>query len=408
MARVRLTDRLLRSLTTLRAQEDFYDNAFSGGSLLVRVTKHQRRSFYFGYKIGRRNVKLRLGTYPGLSLAEARKKAHELVARVDKGEDPAKERRQSKKVFGREARKTFVSLADDYIKRHAIPKKRESSVREDLRIISAYLTPAWGERPYDTIKKADVVELLDPIAIERDAPVMANRVRALVSTIFNFAVKKGLLPDDHPNPCRTIEQNRERSRDRVLTDDEIRGLWEALKNRAEPAATIYRLVLATCQRGGEVKQMRWDQLGDGFWTIPGKVAKNGRTHKVPLSTFARDCLERLRPLTGSADWVFPSDAKGGHVTWLQKANSRLQVELGFHFTPHDLRRTGATNLSRLGADDVIIAKILNHRWADRRVTSIYNRDSRLPEMVVALERWGGRLQEIIASQRATVVRINSR
>ena len=153
MARVRLTDRLLRSLTTLRAQEDFYDEAFSGGSFLVRVTKHQRRSFYFGYKMGRRNVKLRLGTYPGLSLAEARKEALELVARVARGEDPAKERRQSKKVSSAEARKTFASLAKDYIKRHAIPKKRESSVREDLRIISTYLTPAWGERLLGPVKK---------------------------------------------------------------------------------------------------------------------------------------------------------------------------------------------------------------------------------------------------------------
>ena len=81
--------------------------------------------------------------------------------------------------------------------------------------------------------------------------------------------------------------------------------------------------------------------------------------------------------------------------------------MGFQFIPHDLRRTGATNLSKLGIDDVIIAKILNHKWADCQVTSIYNRDSRLPEMTVALERWGERLRQVVTGQRGTVVRMRS-
>ena len=407
MARVRLTDRMLRNLSTERPQEDFYDEGFSGGSLLVRITRHGRRTFYFGYKAGRRNVRMSLGTYPAISLSEARKAAHELTARVAREEDPAQEKKQRKKAQQTAQGQTIEVLAEDYLRRHAIPRKKASSVREDRRIISTYLIPAWGSRPYHTIKKADVAELLDSIAIERGAPVMANRVRALVSTIFNFSIKKGLLPDEFPNPCGYIDQNKEQSRDRVLTDAEIRTLWEALENKAEQTATIYRLILSTCQRGGEVKRMRWDHLKDGIWTIPGHVAKNGRQHQVPLSTCSNSWIERLRPLMGDSEWVFPSGAKDGHLTYLQKANERLQKAVGFQFIPHDLRRTGATNLSKLGIDDVIIAKILNHKWADRQVTSIYNRDSRLPEMTVALERWGERLRQIVTGQRGTVVRMRS-
>ncbi len=94
---------------------------------------------------------------------------------------------------------------------------------------------------------------------------------------------------------------------------------------------------------------------------------------------------------------------GGHIRWLQKMSQRIQKNTGFNFRPHDLRRTCATNLSKLGVDDVTIATILNHSWPLRHVTAVYNRWERLPEMSRALERWGERLERMVTGRESTKV-----
>ena len=237
---------------------------------------------------------------------------------------------------------------------------------------------------------------------------MANRVLAMMSAVFNFAIKEDRVPEDFVNPCRKLDPpGEEKSRERVLSDDEIKKLWQELYNRAEPTASIYRLILLTAQRGGEVKALRWNQIRGDLWHLPAEITKNHRSHKVPLPQQALSIIEGLRQFSGGSEYVFTSKSKKeGHIDWLGKTSQRIQKAVGFHFTPHDLRRTAATNMSKLGTDDVIIAKILNHSWADRQVTSVYNRWNKLPEMRQALERWGARLDAIILGQPAKVARMS--
>ena len=394
MPTANLTDRLVKSLKTKASMEEFWDLSFPG-SFGIRVMNSGRKTFVFMYRNGSRRPKMKLGTYPAISLAEARQKAFELLGAVQRGEDPASDRKQKHNAG------TFEELAELYLERHARPHKKPSSVREDTRILNTYLLPAWGRRKFESITRSDVIRLLDEIKFKRDAPIMANRVKALASTIFNFASRKALVPEIFANPCANVEQpTKETSRDRVLSDDEIRGLWEDLGNRAEPTASIYRLVLLTGQRPGEVKAMQWrDMDGENIWTIPATETKNKREHKVPLSSHALVIIEKLRPITGETDFVFASPG-GGHIRWLQKMSQRIQKNTEFHFWPHDLRRTCATNLSMLGVDDVTIAKILNHSWPQRHMTAVYNRWDRLPEMKRALERWGQQVERTIKGKDA--------
>ena len=394
MSTANLTDRLVKSLKTKGSMEEFWDLSFPG-SFGIRVMNSGRKTFVFMYRNGSRRPRMKLGTYPAISVAEARQKAFELLGAVQRGEDPARDRKQKHKAG------TFEELAELYLERHARPHKKPSSVREDTRILNTYLLPAWGRRKFESITRSDVIRLLDEIKFKRDAPIMANRVKALASTIFNFASRKALVPEIFANPCANVEQpTKETSRDRVLSDDEIRGLWEDLGNRAEPTASIYRLVLLTGQRPGEVKAMQWrDMDGENIWTIPATETKNKREHKVPLSSHALVIIEKLRPITGETDFVFASPG-GGHIRWLQKMSQRIQKNTEFHFWPHDLRRTCATNLSMLGVDDVTIAKILNHSWPQRHMTAVYNRWDRLPEMKRALERWGQQVERTIKGKDA--------
>ena len=402
MPTVRLTDRLVKNLKTKKKQEDFWDETFPG-TFGVRVTDRGSKTFILRYRFGGRRRRLTLGRYQVLSLATARKVALEQLGETNKGEDPAEKRRQENNAG------TFEELAQSYLDLHARPNKKPASIKEDTRILDTYLLPAWGRRKFLSITRSDVIGLLDEVKFKRGAPVMANRVKALASTIFNFAARKALVPETFANPCTNVEQpTKETSRDRVLSDDEINLLWEDLEDRGEPTASIYRLVLLTGQRPGEVKAMRWqdidsenirlskaDALGSliekllspDIWTIPPTETKNRREHKVPLSSHALAVLEQLRPLTGDGEFIFAAPG-GGHIKWLQKMSQRIQKNTGFNFRPHDLRRTCAINLSKLGSDDVTIATILNHSWPLRHMTAVYNRWERLPEMSRALERWG--------------------
>ena len=405
--RKKLTDRFIRSLATEKSQQDFYDKDFSGGTFLLRVMGSGRKTFRFMYKDQARKTRsVPLGIYPSMSLAEARRLAREEAVKVARGENPAEARRADRRIARRETRGLFKELALDYMHRHAIPKKRPSSAREDQRILDTYLVAAWGGRPYAEIRRSDVISLLDDLTIRRGAPVMANRVRALVSRIFSFAIEKELLPEDAPNPVQRLRPNEETSRERVLSNDEIRGLWKLLDERPGHMPLIYKFILATAQRSGEVKGMSWDEIGDDLWTIPSARTKNKKEHTVPLSTLAQELLESVAMFSSDGGWIFPSDrSSSGHIERMQKSNVRLHKILGFHFTPHDLRRTVSTQMSEMGIDDVIIAKILNHTWADREVTSVYNRNKRLPEVRKALERWASRLRQIISGEAARIVPI---
>ena len=389
MPTVKLTDRLLKNLKTDKSVQEFWDRSFPG-SLGVRVRNSGRKTFMFLYRAGGRRRRMKLGIYPALSLADARSQAFNLLGAVQRGEDPAEQRRQERRAG------TFEELAELYLERHARPYKKPASIKEDTRMLKTYLLPVWRRRQFRSITRSDVILLLDDIQFKRQAPVMANRVKALVSTMFNFALRKALVPETFANPCTHVQLPfRERSRDRVLSDDEIRALWKDLENHVEPTASIYRLVLLIGQRPGETKAMRWHDIdGERIWTIPGTETKNKREHKIPLSSQALAIIEGLRPLTGDSEFVFAS-SRGGHIRWLQKMSQRIQKNTGFHFRPHDLRRTCATNLSKLGTDDVTIARILNHSWPFRHMTAVYNRWDKLPEMGRALQKWGERLERMV-------------
>ncbi len=393
----RLTDRFLKNLKTEKKQEDFWDETFSG-TFGVRVTDRGSKTFVVRYRFGGRRRRFKLGRYPALTLAKARKKALDLMGEANGGEDPAEKYRQEKNAS------TFEELAQSYLDLHARPHKKPASIKEDTRILNTYLLPAWGRRKFQSITRSDVIRLLDEIKFKRGAPVMANRVKALASTIFNFAARKALVPETFANPCTNVEQpTKEKSRERWLSDDEIKALWKDLENRAEPTASIYRLVLLTGQRPGEVKAMRRRDIdGENIWTIPATETKNHREHKVPLSSHVMAVIERLQPLTGDGEFVFAAP-KGGHIKYLQKMSQRIQKSVGFNFRPHDLRRTCATNLSKLGVDNDTIAMILNHSLSRLHMTLVYNRWKRLPEMSRALERWGTQLERIVTGRESAKV-----
>jgi integrase len=205
----------------------------------------------------------------------------------------------------------------------------------------------------------------------------------LLSKIFNFGMNVDVV--EH-NPVTGTIPAPETSRDRVLTEDELRQFWRGTEGMLPAMSARLRLALVTAQRGGEICSMRWDELDlqAGVWTIPATKAKNGLAHRVPLSALA---LELIETLPREDAYVFVG-ARGSR----QHREAVQSIEL-VDFRPHDLRRTAASGMASIGVSRIAISKILNH--VETGVTAIYDRHGYDAEKREELTRWALELRRIV-------------
>jgi integrase len=390
MPTIPFTARALEALKpTPNAQIDYFDKSLPGFHL--RISPRGRKTFGVMYRHAGRVRRMTFGTFPPLTLADAREKAKEELRKAAKGEDPA-----TQKAEEREA-DSFRLLADDYLNRYAKLKKK--SWKEDNRIIDKKLNPAIGNITAKRITRAQIRELLDGIAAT--APIEANRVLATVRKIYNWALSQDLVES---NPCHGISApGVEHQRDRVFSEDEIKKLWKEFDAETVGMGATFKLRLITAQRGGEVFSVEWKDLDleNAWWTIPGEKAKNGLAHRVPLTPAAIRIFKDLKEKQmGSktrkeSPWVFPARQGTGHLTTCQKSVEEIRDRSGIKdFTAHDLRRTAASMMTGMGIPRLTVSKILNH--VEPGVTAVYDRHSYDKEKREALEGWSHRLQLMVS------------
>ncbi len=398
----KLTDLRIRSLKPKSTRYEVWDPAAPGFG--VRVTPRGIKSFVYLYRFEGLAKRMTIGRYPKLSLSTARiQYAIAKAALDDKGIDPGKGL-----VEGRAASRlapTVSQLVDEYMEKWAKPRKR--SWKEDRRLLDHDVIPTLGRKKAATVTRRDIRLLLDNIT-ERGALVVANRVLAVVRKMFRFAVSRDIVPS---NPCEAIEAPaKETSRDRVLSEQELKTLWKRLESKklkmTEPARMVLRMMLVTGQRKGEIINARWDEfdLKSGWWTIPADKAKNGLPHRVPLSPLVLTLLRQIRKLSANSEFLFPSTRGNKPIRddAISKAVRRDEVELKIaHFTPHDLRRTAASHMASDSVPRLVISKILNH--VDSGVTAVYDRHSYDTEKRKALNAWARRLESITSGKKAQKV-----
>ena len=320
-----LTDRFVRSVKPTSTQTDYFDERVTGLALRVGA---RSKSWILLYRVGRKLRRWTMGRYPTLSLADARERARQAIK---DGGDPALGR-----VEQREA-ETFAELAERYVEEYARVRKR--SWKDDRRILKTEALPYWRHRPAKEIVRRDVRELVDRVA-RRGAPTQANRVRALLHKLFNWALSQDVVD---LNPVTGVPRPAvEQQRDRVLTDDEIRQLWYALADQSPPMAAFFKLRLITAQRGGEIGNMRWEDLdlAGRWWTIPAADSKNKLPHRVPLTTPATTVLRQLRETRRASELYVLAGARGKRQR--SEATQRLRLR---DFRGHDLRRTAASRMA---------------------------------------------------------------
>jgi len=391
---MKLTDMQIQKL---KRRENRYEVP-DGGGLFIRVSHTGNKSWIYRYRFGKEKKprRMTLGVYPELTLAKARVMHAQAKQDVDNGIDPGA-KLQSDKAAAK-AEPTFKDLLDEFWEKEL---SKSPSAKERRRLIEKDALPCWSSRKVNTIRRRDAVVLLDEVR-ER-APITANRLQGVLVRMFNFASERGMIDF---SPLVGMRRDKESSRARVLTDEEIKNLWNAL----DPQRTdidIYRLtklalrtILLTGQRPGEVAQMTWDQIADGeWWNIPEEVTKTRSAQRIPINPMLAAVIEDATALKSEeSPFVFRSTRKdkvsvsvGAMANAIRRHWKEMKIKE--RFTPHDLRRTLRTRLAELGVSDVVAEKVLGHKL--QGVLGIYNRHSYDGEKRHALDLWERRLQEIL-------------
>ena len=275
----------------------------------------------------------------------------------------------------------------------------------------------WEKVPAATLDRAAAVQAL--AAAKRDSgPVAANRIRAYARACFGWAVQRGSVPGnpfaDVPVPAE------EAARDRVLSDGELQEAWQAAGTLEGPWGTLVKLLILTGQRRGEVAGMRWSELqvdGDKpLWTLPAERTKNARAHDVPLVPAVVEMISACPRVAGN-DFVLSTGAKaapsgfGKVKTRLDQAVAAARAKAARSgeapslmpaWTLHDLRRTVATGLQRLGVRLEVTEAVLNHVSRSRSgIVGVYQRHRWTDEKRAALAAWAAHIAAVAGGQRAT-------
>ena len=390
-----LTDRFLDGVKAQRNRVEYRDAKTSG--LIFRLSSNDVKSWSVLYrrKADGKRRRATIGEYPSFSLSDARTEALAIMARVARGEDPAKDRERG----DRTKQRTFGELAEHYIDHHA---KSKRSGFKDRQILEKDVLPRLEGEVLDKIERSDITLILDSI-IARGASIQANRTFEIIRKVFNWAVEKGFMAS---SPVfRMKPPAKKRSRDRALSADEMRIFWRRLIAKTKMSwetRMILRLCLITGQRVGEVSGARKSELhfDKAEWRLPGSRVKNASAHVVPLSPLAATLFRKAIAHAGNDALVFPSPSTEKSITGAAVARAMKRSEAVFGFvqsaTPHDLRRTVASQMGELGFSRLIQDKVLNHVSADRSsIAGVYDRYGYMREKREALEAWSTRLMQIL-------------
>jgi len=376
-------------------------------------------------------VKHTIGSYPAISLKAARSQATELRAEIEHGGDP-----HGAKVVARKQREagtdTFEAAARRYVVTYQF--KRNRSWEWAARVLGLVVNPSadrktgkcppldvlkdgskdargrrrvglvdrWGSKPLADVSGSDIAAAIEQ-ASER-TPVMANRMLAVLSSFFRWASSNNVRLVA-ANPCIGLDRpTKETSRDRVLTDDELRKVWAAAGELGHPFAGIVRLLILTGQRRNEIADLRWSEvdLENRMLRLPRERTKNGRSHDVPLSPAALAIIAGL-PRMVDAERVFT--IKRRPVTGFSRAKERIDAGARVaDWTLHDIRRTVASGLQRLGVRLEVTESVLNHRSGSvSGIVSVYQRHDYAEEKRAALGRWGDHVEAIASGRKDNVV-----
>ena len=385
---------------------EYPDAACPGLHLVVQPTGTRSWAFRFRRRVDRKSVKLTIGKAGegGLSLAAARHAAAGHRHRLERGVAPVTAVTGVTGESGGGGDKIETAVAS-FLERHVCRKNRVSTARATEGIFNSIVLPAWRGRTIGSIRRRDVIELVESVAA-RGRGYRANRTLAALSKLFKWLIARDALA---LSPVTGVERlHKEEARTRILSDDELRALWFACEHEGALGQAI-RMLILTGARRNEVGHMRWLEIDEDrrLWTLPAARTKNAREHAIPLSPHAWALIE-ARPRFADCPFVFSADGKRPVNNW-DEVKRRISAKAGIPadtWRLHDLRRTAASGMQKLGVSVPVIERALNHvSGTFRGIVGVYQQHDYADEVRIALQRWADRVEEIIGGKPAKVVKL---
>jgi integrase len=389
---MKLTKTAIAGLTCPLGKSEavFWDDDVPG--LAVRVLASGKASWVFQYRLGRKQGKMTLGATSALTLADAKATAAKLHARVRLGQDP-----QAEKAKARAAQDdTFGEIAAIYLRRKA-EELRPRSMVELRRHLEVHARPLHKIALADLTRR-NVSQMIAKLA-DASGNVAANRTGSSIAAFLAWAQREGIVEN---NVGANHNKLHEASRERVLSDDELRLVWQATDAGTDYHA-IVRLLMLTGMRRTEIGGLRWSEVdfAKNVISLPEQRTKNAKPFELPISAAVRSIIE-ARPRDG--DRVF--DGFSGFSSCKLTLDARAKIA---PWVLHDLRRSTATGMANIGVQPHVIEAVLNHQsGAKAGVAGVYNRSPYANEKRQALERWAAHIDALVAGRESRVLAFTGR
>jgi integrase len=393
----RLTAKTVENIRPRETRIEVPDSGCRGLYLVVQPSG--RKSWAVRYRYQRKPKKLTLGDAVS-GLAEARKAATAALHELEQGRDPAALKFDAKAAAERASAEKTADTVEQwsvrFLERH-VAKKSAAHRAQAEHVFRNIVLPRWRGRTVHDIKRRDVIDLVEDVA-ER-TPVMGNRVLAHLSKFFNWLCERDVIT---ASPCAGVKAPaKENARERILTDDEIKALWLACDAIGDPAGACIKLLLLTGQRRSECAGMRRSEIVGDTWSLAPERTKNRQRHEVPLSAQALAIVESMPEIS---DYVFTSGAAPFDHFDRAKRAIDAHMQPAVPWVTHDLRRTCASGLQRLGVQLPVIEKVLNHSSGSfRGVVGTYQKYSFADEKRRALQAWADHVDAVVRGEPTSKV-----
>jgi integrase len=395
---MKLTQKTIAALTLAEGKSEtiIFDGDLPGFG--IRIRAGGSRTWVYQYKLGHQHRRVTLGSLAALTPAQARDTAGEMHARVRLGEDPAGDKAESRA----RAAETVIAVVQSYLTYQSGHLRRRSYTELERHLLQ-YCKPLHGLQ-LAKIDRRTVAARISEVC-NTSGPATANRVRASLSALVAWAMRQGLLDS---NPVIGTNRQPEQSRTRVLSDAELKIIWDALGS--DDYSTIVKLLILTGQRRDEIGSLCWSEVGDDQIVLPPQRTKNNRGHRIPITPAVHAILDN-RERNGM--YVFGRHPQKPFSGWgVSKAALDRRIKAAGHeldpWRLHDLRRSLSTGMhERLGVPPHIVETVLNHISHKAGTAGIYNRASYEREIRIALTRWADHVLAVVEGQERKVISLRA-